>query len=161
VDSGAERWIQVQSGGFRHRAVDSGAERWIQAQSGGFRGGAVDSYLDDKHGVKIEVILSEHKPGQDLHGPLLHQDHLAAPPVERQVPHQLHARLHSFNIQGTFREHSRNMQGTFREHSGNIQGTFRKHSGNIQETFREHSVRVEVDAREPSSQMHSRNMKGT
>jgi hypothetical protein len=44
-------------------------------------------------------------------------------------------RVHSGNIQGTFR-------GTFREHSGNIQGIFRENSGNIPGTFRGDSTSV-------------------
>jgi hypothetical protein len=54
VDSGVERWIQVQSSGFRCRAVESGAKRWTQVQSIGLRHRAVDDLL----GYEEHVVVS-------------------------------------------------------------------------------------------------------
>jgi hypothetical protein len=55
----------------------------------------------------------------------------------------LQVKVHSGDIQGTFRGHSGDIQGTFRGHSGDIQGTFRGHSGNTQGTFRGQSGNIQ------------------
>jgi hypothetical protein len=54
VDSGTKMWIQEQRGGFRDREVDLGTDWWIQGQRGGFRVIGVDSGKEEWIQVELK-----------------------------------------------------------------------------------------------------------